>query len=205
MRSPTRRIVYILLLCAGLALGGLLAQKLFQSDVPKPTTSLTAVELGDTKPLHKLGNVYLGGQPAPEDFELLNGQGITSIINLRHPGETDWDEAELAEEFGMQYIRLPIQSREDLTDELFDQALETLSENVDGKTLVHCTACSRVGAIWYAYRVLEQDAKPEDAEQEARTAGMRGDWLLEAAKEYVARRKIGADGVQQDENVHLNE
>ena len=198
MRSPTRQIVYILLLCAGLGLCGLLAQKLFRSEVPESTSALTPVELGDTKPLHKLGDIYLGGQPAQADFRLLKEQGITSIINLRHPSETDWYEGAIVEEFGMAYLQLPIQGREDLTDELFDEALAALKSNETGKTLVHCTACSRVGAIWYAYRVLEEDAKPAEAEQEARMAGMRSDWLLEAAQEYVERKTARENGLQQD-------
>lgn len=190
MRSPTRRIAYFLLLCLGLVAGGLLAQRFFQAEEEQPTPALTAIELGDTKPLHQFGDIYLGGQPPQTAFELLKKQGVTTIINLRHPSETDWDESALAEEMDLQYVNLPIQGEEDLTDELFDRALATLRGNNRGKTLVHCASCNRVGAIWYAYRLLEQNANPDEAEQEARTAGMRSDWILEAAQSYVNERNV---------------
>lgn len=191
MSSASQRFVRLALLVLGIAVLLFVSQGLLDTRPEESLETITAIDLGETQPLHKLGDIYLGGQPAAEDFSALSGLGVDTVINLRKSSETDWDEAEVAGQQGMKYVHLPFQNQEELTDELFDQALLHLKDAQRGTTLLHCGSCNRVGAIWYAYRVLEEDVAPEQAEQEARTAGMRSDWLLDAAKDYVERRRSG--------------
>ena len=189
MSLSTRPIAYLSLL--GVIAAGVAVVSCTKLDSPSVDsfTELSAVPLGDTRPLHKLGNVYLGGQPSAKDFQAFKELGVQVIINLRKVDETDWDEAAVVEELGLKYIHLPFQTEQELTDELYDEALRNLGREKAGGTLLHCGACVRVGAIWYAHRVLQEAVSPEQAEQEARAAGMRSQWLLESAQDYVDRRQ----------------
>ena len=186
---PTTRRIRLLIFLSSCGLAALVVALLAvdRSDESSPP-SLEPAELGSTRPVHKFGDIFLAGQPAEEDLQELKELGFETVINLRQSDETDWDEAAVASELDLQYVHLPFRSEEQLTDELFDEALLQLRQRKPGKTLLHCGSCNRVGAIWYAYRVLEEDAEPKQAEQEARTAGMRSEWLLAAAKAYVERR-----------------
>ena len=189
MTFPSRPVCVFLSLGLTVAIIATLSCAKHEAPSVDASSELLAVELGDTQPLYKLGDIYLGGQPAESDFPALQDLGIKTIINLRKENETDWDEAAVANELDLDYIHLPFQTEAELTDELYDEALRSLSSEQPGGTLLHCGSCNRVGAIWYAHRVLQADVSPEQAEQEARAAGMRSEWLLESAKAYVERRQ----------------
>ena len=152
-------------------------------------TELEAVQIGEIHPLTRWEEIYLGGQPSPKDLQALRAQGFETIINLRKVDETDWDESEAVAKLGMHYVHLPFSSPAELTDELFDKALENLAAAEEGKRLLHCASSNRVGAIWYAYRRLEGGLSAEAAEQEARSSGLRSSNLLEVAREYVANQQ----------------
>lgn len=150
---------------------------------------LVPVSIGDIESAHRKGNILLAGQPAQADLQTLKDRGYGTIINLRKEDEIHWDESAVAQELKLRYVHLPFQNADELTDDLFDEAITTLSEQDLGPTLLHCGSCNRVGAIWYAYRVLEEGATAEEAEQEARAAGMRSSWLLDTAQDYVRRHQ----------------
>lgn len=152
-------------------------------------SELTTERIGEIRPLSRWKELYLGGQPSPEDLQELRNQGFHTIINLRKSDEIDWNESEAVEKLGMEYVHLPFSGPSELTDELFGKALQSIAAAGEEKSLLHCASSNRVGAIWYAYRRLEGGLSPDEAEQEAREAGLRSSNLLEAAKAYVEKEK----------------
>ena len=66
--------------------------------------------LGSIKQVHALGDIYLTGQPTPNDLALLKGHGIKTIISLRHTKELPWDEATAVRQHGMRFVHVPFQS-----------------------------------------------------------------------------------------------
>jgi len=154
-------------------------------DRSREKVRLKESKLGDTKPVHAFGNLYLAGQPAPEDLPLLKAEGIKTVISLRHKKELAWDEASAVERSGMKFVPIPFGAAQQLKPEVFDKVLSILRDQRQGPMVLHCGSANRVGAIWYAYRVLDGKLSPEAAKKEAQKVGLRTPAYLDRAKEYV--------------------
>lgn len=148
-------------------------------------TSLQKKELGEIRQVHALGDIYLAGQPTPEDLKIFAKQGIKTVITLRKANEVPWDEATAVEQQGMKFVRAPFQGPQELTDKVFVDVLKILRDKKSGPTVLHCGSANRVGAIWYAHRVLDGKLAPEAATKEAITVGLRTPAYLERAQAYV--------------------
>ncbi|MCA9258404.1 MAG: protein tyrosine phosphatase family protein [Planctomycetales bacterium] len=147
--------------------------------------SLREADLGAAQPAHRAGNVYLSGQPAPEDLAKWAELGVKTVISLRTDGEIDWDEAQAVGQQGMTFVSLPFRGADALTDEVFNGAREILRKAEDEPVVLHCASSNRVGAVWMAHRVLDEGVDVGRAEREAREAGLRSDDLLARARQYI--------------------
>ncbi len=143
--------------------------------------------LGDMQPVHVLGDVYLAGQPTPADLPLFREHGIKTVITLRKTAEVPWDEAAAVTKLGMKYVQVPFQDPSELRPEVFEKVLKVLRDKKRGPTVLHCGSANRVGAIWYAYRVLDDKLTPEAALQEAKVVGLRTPAYFEKAQAYVKK------------------
>ena len=141
--------------------------------------------LGDMRPVHALGDIYLAGQPTPADLPLLKHAGIKTVITLRKTQEVSWDEAGAVTQQGMKFVSIPFQSPAELKPEIFEKTLKVLRDKKRGPTVLHCGSANRVGAIWYAYRVLDCELSPEAALKEAKTVGLRTPGYIDKAQAYV--------------------
>lgn len=158
---------------------------------PDPALSpgnLEPREIGTIQRLHASGDFLLGSQPAPEDFSLLTESGIRTVVNLRTPGEQELDEGALVRQLGMNYHHVPFRAATELTDEALDQLRSILGNPENRPLLLHCASGNRVGAVWLAYRVLDEGQTLEEAEREAREVGLKSPSHLERAREYVGSR-----------------
>lgn len=151
---------------------------------------LEQVTVGSMTPVHRFGDVLLAGQPSREDLALLKEQGFKTVINLRRTSEINWDQAEAVRQLGLNYVHVPFSGGAELTDEVFDKVLATLRDEASGPTLFHCASANRVGAIWYAHRVLDDGIGSNEAEAEARQVGLRTSEYLTRAQDYVARQRL---------------
>lgn len=155
---------------------------------PAKQTALQKKKLGSMRPVHSLGDLYLAGQPQPEDFAILQQAGIKTIITLRKQKEVPWDEAAVAQQHGMKFVEVPFGGPDELKPEVFGKVLKILRDKKRGPTVLHCGSANRVGAIWYTYRVLDGKQSPEAALEEAKVVGLRTPGYLEKAKQYVAQQ-----------------
>ncbi len=160
-------------------------QPLAEVTESSPIRRLRKVQLGSMKPVTVFGDVYLAGQPAPSDLALFKTGGIQTIISLRLAKEIAWDEAVAVDQAGMKFVHVPFQRPEQLKPEIFDKVIKVLRDKRRGPTVLHCGSANRVGAIWYAYRVLDGQLSPEEARKEAQAVGLRTPAYLEKAQEYV--------------------
>ena len=169
-------------------------QPLAENTLVLSKKQLQKEELGSIRPVHMLGNIYLAGQPQPEDLPLLQRAGIKTVITLRKLDELSWDEAAAVEAQQMKYVEVPFRSPEELTPKVFDELRKVLNSKSRGPTLLHCGSANRVGAIWYAYRILDGKLSPEAALKEAKTVGLRTPAYLEQAQAYVEQHQtLSAD------------
>ena len=117
-------------------------------------------------------NVFSSGQPTQEQFQILAKTGIKHVINLRMPGEIDWDEAGLVKSLGMQYYSIPVSGATGITLENA-QRLEQLLDSLRVEpVLVHCHSGNRVGALISVYEAKVRGQDIETAIAEGRRWGL---------------------------------
>lgn len=166
--------------CLGLSLWALLLPPAFAQELER-------AELGSTANVHRLGDLWFGGQFAAKDVPVLDGAGIRRVITLRQEGELEWDERAALEAAGIEFVALGFRSPETLTDELFDRLRALLSQE-GVPTLLHCASGNRVGGAWIPYRVLDQGVALERALAEAREIGLSTEAYARLAAGYVGRQ-----------------
>ncbi|CAN5514961.1 hypothetical protein BH23ACI1_BH23ACI1_23860 [soil metagenome] len=157
--------------------------------------ALTAAALAQEPPpirnfLQVTPDFCTAGQPRPEQFAYLKGQGVKAVLNLRTPGEhrADEERAEV-ERLGMRYINIPVVYSAP-TDEQVDEFLKITDEPENRPMLIHCTAAIRVGAFWMIRRIVRDGLSYDDALVEARKVGLvNAPHLDEFVKTYVARHR----------------
>ena len=149
--------------------------------------ALVKKQLGEMRPVHALGDIYLTGQPSTEDLTLMKQQGIKTVITLRKADEVSWDEATAVEQLGMKFVQVPFRQPEELKANIFDDVLKVLRDKKRGPTVLHCGSANRVGAIWYAHRVLDGKISHEAALKEAKIVGLRTPAYFERAQAYVEK------------------
>ncbi len=157
---------------------------------PKPAASdkLESAELGSIPNLHKLGGVFLAGQPNQTDFAEARKQGVKTVISLRHASELkEFDEKKAVEAEGLRFIELPFHGPAELTDAVFDRARELL-KTAERPILFHCNSANRAAAVWLPYRVLDGGLTWDEALAEAKMVGLTSPELEKRAREYVERR-----------------
>lgn len=149
------------------------------------TDKLEPYQCGTVARLHTYKGVFLASQPAAADFEQAKDGGIKTVINLRQPAEIkDFDEAKVVGDLGLTYHNPGFSNAEELTDEKFDEVRKLLRES-QRPILLHCASANRVGAVWAAYRVLDEGATYEQALEEAKIVGLKSPDLEAKAKAYI--------------------
>lgn len=130
----------------------------------------TAAGLPDTFK-HSAEGLYTAGQPTAEHLQQAAAAGITTIIDLRQPGEDrGFDETAATAALGLHYIRIPVAGAAGLTPGNV-QALQIALAQANGPVLLHCASGNRVGAL-LALMKAQQGMPVEAALQLGRDAGM---------------------------------
>ncbi|MFK7768033.1 MAG: methyltransferase domain-containing protein [Mariniblastus sp.] len=134
-------------------------------------TSVASAKLGETKNVHVIGDIYTAGQFNPSDLASIKSAGIKHVITLRRDKELKWNEQKIVEEAGLKYSSIPFAGPDTMTDEILDKVCVQLKTK-DGITLLHCGSATRVGAVWIAHRVLNDEVSLEQAKKEAKEIGL---------------------------------
>lgn len=152
--------------------------------------SLEPYECGSVTRLHTFEGIFLASQPAEADFEQASMGGIRTVINLRHDFEMpDWNEQDVVQGLGLNYIHVPWNGPEELTDEILDTLRLELNQ-AERPILMHCASANRVGAVWLAYRMLDSGLSADEAKAEAKVVGLKSPAYEAKVLDYVARREV---------------
>lgn len=136
-----------------------------------------------------LPGIVTAGQPDARQFELLARGGVTTVIDLRLPGEPrGFDEPATVSAAGLEYHNIPVGPSLP-GDAQFDAFRERMSSEHNGKVLVHCATANRVGALLIPYLMLDKGHTSADAVEIARSVGLRSDDLARAALTYAEKRQ----------------
>lgn len=93
------------------------------------------------------GEVITSAQPSEEEFQQLADHGIELVVNLREEDEEGfWEASELAEDLGIEYVRIPVNPEDGWTEENAGKLDEALADR-DGDALVHCKTGGRPGGL----------------------------------------------------------
>lgn len=153
----------------------------------KMTDKLEPYSCGSIQRLHTYRGVFLASQPSPADFEQAKKGGVKTVISIRHASEIkDFDEREVVTKLGLSYHNPAWNGPDELTDEKFEQVRHLL-ESADRPILFHCGSANRVGAMWMAYRVLDEGASVDEAVNEARIVGLKSPAYESKARDYIKR------------------
>lgn len=170
-----------------------------ESDEATGPASIRGANLGETKNVHRCGNLFLAGQFTADDLDEIRAAGIRRVISLRTDGEIDWDEAALLQDAGMAFELVPFRVPESLTDDVFDRVRELLQDN-SRITLFHCGSANRVGAVWLPWRVLDDGVPLDTALVEAKRIGLRNEAYEERALRYIRRKQTARDLEPKDDD-----
>jgi tyrosine-protein phosphatase SIW14 len=143
---------------------------LVSAQAPAQASSPDSPEGGTLPSIRGFGSVgpriFRGSAPAlPEDFELLRGYGVQTIVNLRRyiPWEIE-REAELARRHGLRHIHIPIHSWAVPSKESVEAAVAELADTRNGIVYVHCKrGIDRTGIVVAYYRVRHDGWSPSEA------------------------------------------
>jgi uncharacterized protein (TIGR01244 family) len=152
---------------------------------------VAAQELSDIRNFLRINKEFCsGGQPKLEHLAKLKDEGITTIINLRVPGEHRAAEEEAeAKKLGLRYFNIPVLFG-DPKPEQVDEFLKITDDPANRPAFIHCTGAIRVGAFWMIRRVLRDGWTIEAAEEEAKKIGLReSPHLNEFARDYIQKHQ----------------
>lgn len=136
-----------------------------------------------------LPGVMAAGQPTGTQIQLMVEEGgYRTLIDLRAPDEQrGFDEAETARQIGLTYVNVPV-TPATLDQATIDRFLNAFRK-AERPVLLHCSTSNRVGAMLYAWLVLEKKEFPEKALEQARAAGLRSPEMAEKVQKLVAERQ----------------
>lgn len=128
------------------------------------------------------------GQPTGEQVQLAAEEGYRTVIDLRTADEPrGYDEPGAAKANGLAYVNIPV-TPATLDQATLDKFLETMRK-AERPVLLHCATSNRVGALYYAWLVLEKGAKPAEALAKAKAAGLKNAELTQKIQTLVSERK----------------
>ena len=164
-------------LCVALAVPAL-AQK--KQDYPG-VTNFTRVD----------ATVACGGATEVATLDLLKKDGFKSVINLRmasEPGVNLEQNQAKAKELGLNYVHIPF-SAGTPDPKVIDAFLAAIADKANQPAYVHCGSAQRVGAVWLAKRVMQDNYSIEKATDEAKAIGLTNPGLEKFALQYIADHK----------------
>jgi protein tyrosine phosphatase (PTP) superfamily phosphohydrolase (DUF442 family) len=182
-KSVARQAIALAIVIGLVIVGGL-------SALAAEVGMLVPATVGSIRNAHLLGTTLLCGQPSQADLEVAKQRGIQIVLTLREEGEVDWDEQRVAESLGLQFKRVAFTVPETLTDDVLTRARRVLREarSENQPLMLHCGSANRVGAIWMAYRVLDEGIAVEQAQREALGVGLRTEAFLQRVHDYIQRQ-----------------
>jgi uncharacterized protein (TIGR01244 family) len=135
--------------------------------------------------------VACGGATEVAALDALKKDGFKTVINLRvatEPGANITENQARAKALGLNYVHIPF-SGGSPDPQVIDTFLATIADKTNQPVFVHCASAQRVGTVWLAKRVLQDNYSIEKATQEAHAIGLSNPGLEKFALQYIADHK----------------
>jgi uncharacterized protein (TIGR01244 family) len=135
--------------------------------------------------------VACGGATEVATLDNLKKDGFKTVINLRvasEPGANIEQNQARAKELGLKYVHVPFSAGAP-DPKVFDSVLATIADKANQPVYLHCGSAQRVGSVWLAKRVLQDNYSIEKATNEAKAIGLSNPGLEKFALQYIADHK----------------
>lgn len=133
-----------------------------------------------------LKHLYFSEQPDKVALQVAKSKGVTTVIDLRHPSELDWDEQTAAEEAGLEYVNIPIaRQSKTLDSDAIRQISEAVRQRGQQQVLLHCSSGNRASAWLAAHLVDDHGMNTDDALEVAGKAGLTNDAVRDRVRTYL--------------------
>ncbi len=164
-------------------LGGCATHDIVPADVSDPEV------WGGASNVTQLKHLYFSEQPDEAALKAARSRGVTTVINLRSPGETEWNEKEVVEQMGLEYVNIPIRKKSDTLDQDAIKAISKAVAQQGGRpVLLHCSSGNRASAWLAVHLVDDHDLDVESALGVARKTGLTSDSVEERVRTYLSDR-----------------
>jgi protein tyrosine phosphatase (PTP) superfamily phosphohydrolase (DUF442 family) len=131
-------------------------------------------------------HLWFSGQPDEEALRQAKENGVEVVVNLRDPGESDWDERSAVETLGMTYYNVPVQKTGPFTRESFSRIDTVLEEHEGAGILIHCSSSNRAGGWFATHLVEDHQMSVDDALAVGRKTGITKDGITIRVRGYLA-------------------
>jgi uncharacterized protein (TIGR01244 family) len=129
-------------------------------------------------------NLYRGGQPEKEEFQVLAAIGVKTVINLREDAKSY--ERSATEAAGMRYIHIPMSDSQYPVDAQIEQFLKTVNDKANGPYYVHCAGGRhRTGVTVAVYRFENYGWDIDKVYSEMKAYDFYTRWGHGSMKDYV--------------------
>jgi uncharacterized protein (TIGR01244 family) len=126
------------------------------------------------------------GQPSAKTLAKLKDLGFKTVVNLRPLDEAPIvaEEQKIVEAQGIRYVSVPVTAATFSRDDV-ERVRRVLEDSASAPVLLHCASSNRVGAVWGVI-ARERGRSLDDAETEAKRAGLTSPAMIEAFRKVAA-------------------
>ena len=132
---------------------------------------------GNLEQVRQYKNLYFAGQPDEAALTHFKNLGGVAVINLREPGETDFDEKAIVEKLGLEYFNFPVSGRKELSAATMEKIGKTVQQKGDVPVMVHCASGNRAAAWLATHLVTVHQDSLDNALKVAKSLGLTSEGL----------------------------
>ena len=121
---------------------------------------------------------YRGAQPESRDYADLASLGVKTVIDLQADFDHSGNEEQLVRTAGMEFVRIPMTTHVQPTEEQVDQFLKLVNDPASQPVYVHCKGGKhRTGVMTAVYRMTMDGWTPAQAFAEMKRFDFGMDFL----------------------------
>lgn len=133
----------------------------------------------------RVRQLWFSRQPDAPGLQAAKDAGVTLVVDLRAPGERDWDEGAAAAQLGLAYRNIVVPEKGPFPEAAFASLEQLLEQHEDEQVLVHCSSGNRAAAWLTTHLVKRHGMSFADALEIGRRAGITKPEIVERTAAFL--------------------